>query len=311
MKNEKESFPWYWMIKYLFKKWMHDLRRIFHGLGQNRFVALIIPWVTGSYYLMLDVWGDDWKWISAHKNVHEKVFILCLLLSLILLFIRGLEKNNLGRFEEDRLAKDVLRQFITTIAAIVQVKIQRFRGKIPSIKKNSDKFSHITHPKDQLSVIANSMAQFLLGSYGLKEDQISITILKKIGDSGNWSFFYDLHEWRHTDAQILMKQNSAAKYCLETGEELFIADKIQASMKGRFFLTSRDKRRGGGSAYFYPLRYDSANGKVNYLVSVVTYGAQFCHEYQVQTIDITKAFLREFVRRFELELCLQTIKTEV
>ena len=66
-----------------------------------------------------------------------------------------------GRFEDDGIAREVSGEFIKTIGIIVQQKISRFRSKLPLLKKNSDKFAHITHPIDQLKVIANSTAQFI------------------------------------------------------------------------------------------------------------------------------------------------------
>jgi hypothetical protein len=226
------------------------------------------------------------------------------------LFVRGLLRNTPGRFEADETARDVLGQFINSVGAIVQAKIDRFRSKLPGLKTNSNKFAHITHPDEQLRVIANSVCHFMQSAYDLKEDQISITVLRRKG-AGGWTYAYRQHEWNHTQPQDLMKMRSAALHCLENGEELFIPDKIKSAKEGKYHLTRRDKRRGDGSAYVYPLHYETPTETVDFIVSIVTYGAQLCHEYEKQTVEITKAFLREFVRRFEVELCLDTIKTGV
>jgi hypothetical protein len=182
--------------------------------------------------------------------------------------------------------------------------------RFPDIRKHSDKFSRITHPEDQLRVIANATSNFLQQSYNLKDDQVNITILHRRGESG-WSYLYKHHEWRFTPASEIIEKHSAARHCLDTGDELFIPDKIKAARDGHYHLTRRDKRRGDGSAYVFPLRFVTPTVPVMCLVSVVTYGTQLCYEYEQQTVDITKAFLREFVRRFEVELCLHAIKTGV
>jgi hypothetical protein len=51
-------------------------------------------------------------------------------------------------------------------------------------------------------------------------------------------------------------------------------------------------------------------GSVDCVVSIVTYGNQLCQDHESQTKAITKSLLSEICRRYELELCLDAIKSD-
>ncbi len=304
--TSKESYPRLWRIKRFWRKLKHNIVSFAHWIVKAKPVALTLPWVTGSYYLILDIWGDKWEIIKNHLPFHEKVFCISLFLSLIALFIRGLLKKRPGLLEADECAKEVLADFITTIGTIVKSKNDRFKEQLASIKKKSNKFSKITHPKKQLKVIASATSNFLQKSYGLKDDEISINILFR--KEKKWSYIYTHQDWNHTEANKLVEECLGIIHCIETGEPLFLPDKIKGAKEKKFHLSRRDKRRGDGSAYLYPLNHKTATGPVDYMISIVTYSKQLCEHYEKQTVEITQSFLREFVRRLEIELCLHTIE---
>jgi hypothetical protein len=295
-----------WRLKYWFNRARHRLGRILRGFATHWLVAIILPWITGSYYAILDIWGDDWSWVRDHKEAHEVAFFCCLCISLLSQFLSSVIREP-HKLESDQQAREILSEFIGTVGAIVQAKIDRFRSKLSDIKPNSDKFKHITKPEDQVSVIANATARFLQSAFGFHEDQIDITILRK-KDEGGWNFDFRLQQWSHTAPDVLMSKGAAAMKCLEHGEPAFYPDKIKAAGEGKFVLSGRDKRRGPGSAFIYPIGFSNGVSETQYVVSLVTYGKQFCADYDVQSCEITNAFLREVCRRFEVELCLDTIK---
>lgn len=295
-----------WWIGYAWNRCWHWIGRKLRRIATHWFFKLILPWVTGSYYTILDIWGDQWTWISGYKSEHEVAFCVCLVFSLVSQFLSGLLPAP-KKLESDKVAREILGEFIENIGAIVQAKIDRFRQKLDEIKPNSDKFKHITRPEDQIPIIAGAAARFLRGAYGFKEDQIDITILRR-KDSGGWHYHFQLQPWSHNSPGDLMERRAAAIRCIENTEAAFFPDKIKSAGEGKFVLSDRDKRRGVGSAYIYPMFFAPIASPTNCVVSIVTYGVQFCPDYDLPSCEITEAFLREICRRFEIELCLDTIK---
>lgn len=272
----------------------------------SRLISVITPFITGGYFVALDTFGDEWAWIRDNKDFHARLFISVFSFSLLMLFLKGLIKPE--RLESDSMAREILFAFIETVGAIVQTKIIRFREKIPEIRPNSNKFEKITHPLDQIRAIANGTALFLQKEYGLKENELEITVLRRRG-AGDWHFYFQLQQWKHSAPNELMSRRAAAKKCIETGEPLFFPDKFAAARDGKFILSERDKRRLTGSAFVYPSTFEFPAEKVETIVSIVTYGRQLCETHETQTVLLTQAILREFSRRFEIELCLDSIKT--
>ena len=298
--------PLLWHVTYCWTRFIHWLRKAIRRISKHWLITILLPWITGSYYAILSIWGNDWAWVKNHKDTHEKAFWLCLVVSLCSQFLSNFFPEP-QKLESDQQAREILSEFIASVGVIVQAKIDRFRSKLTDIKPNSDKFKHITKPEDQVSVIAKAAARFLQNAYGLYEDQIDITILRK-KDEGGWNFDFRLQPWTHTSPDSLMERGAAAFKCSEQGETAFYPDKIKAANDGQFVLSSRDKRRKCGSAFIYPIVFLSGVSVTHYVVSVVTYGKQFCADYDIQSKEITTAFLREICRRFEVELCLDTIK---
>lgn len=294
-----------WWLGYAWRRAKHFLGRLFRWLATHWFFKFWLPWITGSYYAILDIWGDDWSWISENKEGHEVAFWFCLGASLISQFVAGLV-NEPSKLDSDKVAREILGEFIEHVGVIVQAKLDRFRAKLGDIRPGSDKFKHITKPEDQISVIAGAASRFLRGAYGIKEDQIDITILRR-KDGGAWHFHFQLQPWSHSSTDWLEKRKAAAIQCVSRREPAFFPDKVKAAVAGDFVLSDRDKRRKGGSAYVYPVAFTDPQA-TECVVSIVTYGTQFCEDYDETSRAITEAFLREICRRFEIELCLDTIK---
>jgi hypothetical protein len=120
MIQDDNSYPRFWRCKRLGRKCVHNVKRFACAIARNRLLALVVPWITGSYYLVLDVWGDRWTFISDNIEIHEKLFCISLLLSLVTLFIRGLLKNSPGRFEADGDARKVMSDFINGYIRVSQ-----------------------------------------------------------------------------------------------------------------------------------------------------------------------------------------------
>lgn len=281
--------------------------RFFAGLSNHKFFSLILPWITGAYFATLDIFGDRWDIL---KNNEENVvwgFWACLAVSLLTQFVSGLT-NLKPKLDSDETARAILADFISHVGIIVEEKLMRFRSKIPLISSKADKFKHITVPTDQIDIIGREASQFLRSAYGLLDDQLDITILKR-NEAAEWYYFYTLQNWKHGDPKWLKARRSAAEQCYENREISFFPDKVKSAADGFYLLSERDRRRKKGSAYIYPVSFEGTNQRVDFIISIVTYGEPFCPDYETKSVEITRAFLREICRRFEIELCLDTIKS--
>lgn len=303
---EQEEFPkppvGYYIIQGK-KKSVSILKKV----STNKKIARFASAITGSYYLILDIWSDKLGFIKNHPLFHQVVFWICLIFSLSILFIRTYFEDK--KEYDNQLALKFLTDFIGTVGYIVEAKINRFRKKFLELKPKSNKFNQITQPDDQLAIIADSFCEFLKKNFGFEDHQINITILKRKGSASNWTYcFTHQKNWKYSDPAKVLPQKIEKVEEIHRGEYVFYPDKMQAARLGKYFLSKRDSRRRTGSAFLFPIKVQGKNCSFEYLISIITYGKQFCDETDEEAIKVSKAILREVCRRFELELCLKAIK---
>ncbi len=296
----------FWWVRYWVRRIWFRITKCFDRISKSRFLAGALPLITGSYYLILDVWGDKWSWVSDNQTLHEKIFIGCLAASLLSLFLRVFQHS--AKIDSDETANTLLNNFIATVGAIVEAKTQRFRTKSVQLKHNSNKFNHITQPEEQFRVIGNAVSSFVCNSFGISEDAFDLTIMRKKPGANSWHYIYQHQSWSHSDPNALLNGSSAASKCCETKEHTFFPDKYKSARDKQYTLSPRDKRRGPGSAFIYPASFEARSGSDSYIVSIVTYGKQLCDDWDQPSVAVSASFLREFCRRIELELALHTIK---
>ena len=87
---------------------MNILRRALYKIFVNNIVintlnlpvvGIIIPPMVGLYYGTLDIWGDDWKIISEHKEVHEFIFTVLSVITIFILFVRGVSSKLKAKYQ--------------------------------------------------------------------------------------------------------------------------------------------------------------------------------------------------------------------
>ncbi len=307
--ENKELRPdWRWRISRRLMQvacWpMPALRRVVYC----RFLNLILAPLTALYHVMLDVKGSDWALLVNHKELHDSIFTATLVTTATVYFLRAVIPEQ-SQASSSAYAQGVLSRFISTVGAIVVVKARRFREARRRLQGGMNVFKEITKPEDQISVIGNAIIEFTQNSYGLKEDQIDITIIKNF-QNDEWDYFYKYQQsWNHQPAEELVSSKSSAASCLESGEAIFHPDKFVASLRKLYRLSKRDLKRNG-SIYVHPIVFDEGAQRTRFIVSIVTYGKLLCPADEEQAIDATKLIFREFCKRFEIELCLHTIKEE-
>lgn len=275
----------------------------------NWLIQILLPPITGFYYLSLDVWGDDWSIISSYKPLHTKIFISLFFFSILAAIIRGIGDWYEGISDKDYIA--YLERFSTLTARVVSQKLLRFKNNIKYLKPSGNIFRAITHPKDQINVILNGWIDLLREIFKIKESAVSITIIRENPHTGGWQYLFKTNQaWRHTKAQKLMSSDSTAKKCTSTGEPQFFACKFAAAKKDQYLLSERDIRinNGHGTVFCYPAFVKTPDYEDKFVISLVTYGQRLCDPADSKHVNAIKETLIELCRRIELELTLLSIK---
>lgn len=291
------------------KSW-HSFARYSANISTHWVFNRVVPSITAIYFLTLDIW-QDWHWIKDYRETHQQIFLAFVGANVVALVLSSFaDSRDASRSAEGSRS---LSEFVTEVGAIVEAKLIRFRDKISGLKvsgKRIDKFSLITHPDEQLRVIAAAVGRFLLHCYGLEDQQFNLTIMRRRPRTADWDFCYRYHgNWHTTQPTDLLGNPSAAKKCLDTGEFRFFASKEEAAKLGAYHMSKRDEERGRtGSCFVHPATIKTSAGDSQHLISLVTYSKQLCDSWDTGACKATETFLMEFCRRIELELCLKTLK---
>jgi hypothetical protein len=275
---------------------------------RNKFLQMVVPGLAGTYFLILDVWGDKWEIVTHYQKQHAIAFMIVIGVSLLILFVRGIADY----VEERRKAKqlDIVERLVLLASRAVKMKLKRFKDEAISIQAGGNVFEKITQPKHQLNLLLDEIVDFLTSKFGLKEDQVSITIMHFNPQSKRWVFKYETQkDWTHTKPEVLLKEQSTAKECLDIGEAVFHPDKARAAKKGKYYLSARDKRtKSVGSVYCYPAFTQTTLGRDKYLISIVTYGQLLCDPLDTEQANAIRLVFTDICRRIDLELTLESIK---
>lgn len=308
MNNTEEALPKNWKIKYCCKTGRYYLKWIIRKAVTWKPLSIFFPIIVTGYFSALDVWGEKWGFFSENLEVHFIVFWILLGILMVFMVLKTIVEEQ--PLAQAGYAREILEDFGTLLGKIVQIKIRRFREACSKLESGKDKFTSITKPYDQIVVISDSLVGFICRVYGLKKDEIDVTIIRK-KPKKKWFFRYQYHEeWNHLNPDYLMKRQSAAKSCIESGEPEFYPDKMRAANQNKYLLSKRDKRSKRGSVYVYPVTIKTPKADLQSVITIITYGKELCHDHDVASIELTKVLLSQICSRFELEICLDVIKSE-
>ena len=249
---------------------------------RNKFMQVFVPGIAGLYFLCLDVWGDHWLAIKNYREQHEFLFAALIILSLVILIIRGSADWYEGKSDKAYIA--FMEQFSVLTSKLVTKKLERFKDEALRLKPNGNTFKQITKPKDQINMILGEIETLLFNNFEVNRG------------------------WKHTKAQKLIDSDSAASECLRTGQPVFHACKKQASKSRKYFLSDRDKSNGVGSVFCYPALTTNPDYTDNYIVSIVTYGKRLCDPLDQEQAEAISDIFSDICQRLDLELTLHSIK---
>lgn len=273
-----------------------------------RVVQVVFSTIAGSYYLILDIWGDSWPIVVEHKPFHESAFTLLLILTLLAVITK-----EVSEYIEERLLRvsdDISNSMSALTTKAVAVKLNRFKEKSKALNISADIFNTITQPKDQINLILGEIESLIHKCFSIKIFQSCITIMC-VEEDKQYFKYTTKRDWHHTRPKKLISDKSAAKISLELGEPVFFPSKRKAAKQGNYFLSERDKQKGDGSVYCYPVKTDLNGISDTYIISIVTYGRRLCQPFDDDKAEAITEIFSDICRRIDLELTLESINNSL
>lgn len=271
------------------------------------FFSIVIPPIVGLYYGTLDIWGDEWTWVKEEKDLHAIIFSVLASFTIIILFIKGMAESAKGKVAKKY--NILMESMMFFFNGLVKKKKDRFYNKAKSLKPSGDVFKIITQPKDQLEHVLDGTKTFLINGFGIDPKNIGITIIQ--GDPSNERWWYELKcdtQKQHSRPKDLMREKSTARYCLDTGDSLFIPDIRKGAKEEVFWASERSKKTDVGSIFCKPVRIAVNNIEYVYIFTIAVFGQNICTPYDEEECRACENILDEVADRVELELYLNSIK---
>lgn len=291
---------------------INTLRYIFYtnkitSILRNKFLQIVLPSFATIYYLYLDIWLEKKDFISKYQEEHWYMFIILTIMTLITHSLKGI-----ANWYEDGYNKDYMKfmqSFSTLTSKAVNKKLNRFKDESIKLTSSSNIFNLITQPEDQINLIIYEIEDLIMTNFGIRKNQLSISIMHKDIETNLWDFKYATNRSHvHTSAEDLLKGESAASVCFERGESLFFSSKCTAANEKLYLLSERDVRTGDGSIFCYPVITKANNIDYYYIITIVTYGKKLCKCSDTQHSEAICEIFSDICTRIDLELTLESIK---
>lgn len=265
--------------------------------------------LVGLYYGTLDIWGDEWGWISNYKDIHGCIYSILIILTIFFVLCKCIIDIKEEKIKKDK--EELLKKFLIFIKNVVQAKRTRFFDRVARIEPNKkfNFFDEITHPKDQLRFIMTQVVDFL-EFYGVNRNHIEMTILGTNSDLVKWDYELVLdRQKQYTDAHEIMSNNSLAKKSIDSGESTFLSDLNEGVRQNLFYKSNRsDTVKNIGSIYCKPVTLKIQDKTYKYVFTLVSYGTYLCSPTDQQEANEFATLLDEIGDRVELELYLLAMK---
>lgn len=291
------------VLKYIFySSWLAQKLR--------RSSSLIVMGVLATlYYTAQELYGSSMAVFTRHPVLHQYATLALMFSTSFLIIFKGL--GDYFEQQSDQQWLNFVSRFCQLTSKTVKKKLDRFKETIRTMSPGGDTFKKITMPEAQITLILGYWIELMDEAFSIKESGLCITVMRKVPRQEKWHFIFETNQaWKHTKAEVLLKESSSAAECLRIGEEIFHPDKALAAKQGNYYLSERDRRKsnGSGSAFCYPVKIVNQDYDDLYIISMVTYGQKVCSSIDAQQADAIKSIFCDLCRRIELELTLYSIK---
>ena len=209
----------------------------------------------------------------------------------------------------DRKKEEALKNLIKIFNNLVASKKRRFYEEAAGILPNADCFKRITKPDEQLKSIFDATIEAVATIFDVNRLNLTITIIEGDEHGKWWYALRSNNQTRLTPAKKLMENNSTARYCLDNGQSLFIADMRKGIKNEVFFSSDRSRsQKDYGSIFCKPVVVKVGNREFKYVFTICLYGELICAPHSEEETRVCEEFFVEISDRVELELHLKSIK---
>lgn len=271
-------------------------------------LGILVPPILGLYYGTLDIWGGEWDVVKNYKAIHEFVFLITASATVLILFLRAVSEALQGQVRSKY--QGILQATMVFINELVKKKKDRFHKSARDVKPKTEVFKVITQPLDQLEFLIDGTRRLLRDAFGIDYKNVEITVIQGSHTEAKWWYLLQTDKQRqHTKAKTIIEGQSAANYCLRTGDSILVPDIRKGEKEGVFLPSDRSKKAGKGSVYCKPVRVSVGHKEYVYVFTVCVYGELICTPYDDVECKACERLLDEVSERVELELCLHSIKS--
>ncbi|MDI5985302.1 hypothetical protein QLQ85_10905 [Halomonas sp. M4R5S39] len=269
-------------------------------------LSIVVPILVGLYYIVLDVWGDDWSIIVDFKSFHEIAFSLLAGATVFVAFWRGVSESLKSKVDNQSL---VMQKSIALYCnELVHNKAQTVLHRAKSLKPNANPFRRVVLPQSQIRRSIEGIHKLLSDAFRIERRNIRITIISRRPTGGKWHYeFKHKVQREHHPADKIMNGCSAASHCYSTGESLFIADIRKGIKESVFMHSERSQGAEIGSLFCKPVKIVVNSCQFDYIFTIAIYGELLCPPYKKDECSAWANIFDDIADRIELELYLLSV----
>lgn len=313
-----KAWRWVWYDKYepRWRGWGRTAlynNRVVKFIRHPFFGAVGTP-ASGLYFTLRGFLGEQHPYIANYDLAHTLAMPACAVLVLLPPFFITLHRSYSSKHQGTLV--NMLQQLSWTYEQVVDAKLDRFKEAAHGIDNPDTVFETITQPDEQIKILLREVQSYLNKVYRIASPgnmRITIVEQRDVNNEGDWNYIHDTRSnWQQTNEALdptIVVQRTLMYRCSANGEPKFLPNKFEAAKLGEYYLSERDKRRGNGSIFCYPIRVVAGTEELRYVVNITTYNEHHLGPtFAGDQVDKTAYSLAELCKRFELELTLRALK---
>lgn len=296
-----------------YKRSISVLRWIYNKSIKWWIFSAILPNIP-TLFLLVSVFGPDLGLKNADGTLKSSVLYIGLglyLPSILFTFLKSSADrwNERGKETTQKIV-GVIIQYLTTLK---EFKLIRFVGFMPRAAKNVNPFQTITEPITQINLILESLRGSLSKVLGINNMNVGVSVIYKIDDCDwDWLASINIVDGMKLET-IVSNTNTTAYHVINNSHQfLFYADKRSARDENCYLCDARDSsHKNIGSIYCSNITITNHNHKIQAVLSVSSYGEQFCRvsDDEIEQI-LTQTIFPAYEMRLKVELALYYIKVK-
>jgi hypothetical protein len=264
----------------------------------------IWAFATTTYFLVLDVYGADLGW-NHLSGLPWRLFITAIALNAVFLGLNLWRNYTITRHTE--MHQSVLAEIGRFSESLNSTRKQRMIDVINSLLP-ACLCNEVTDPAARITEVLGEIRTALLHQFHMDPKYFDIHVMGKHPDSGNWTYLFSpIKDRTRTPAEVIMSNPSAARQAINDKTDVFYPDKrVARTGASQYFHSHTDQQHEGkGSIFVHPITFELSTGQHHtFVISVKSYGSQFCGANDEIAVARAKGIISRFVEFVEPELFL-------